>query len=578
MVDTAMKDRARPNAETVPAAGPRRIRAARGPTLRCRTWRAEALLRMLENTLENAEKPDELIVYSARAKAARDWASYDRLVDALMRLDEDETLVVQSGKPVAVFRTHVAAPMVVMATSNIVPRWATAEVFYDLERKGLTMWGGYTAGDWQYIGSQGIVQGTYQTFAAIAREHFGGTLAGRFVVSAGLGGMGGAQPLAVTMQGGVALVVEVDPARIRRRIDDGYCQHLSADLDDALALCRAAVARREALSVGLVGNAADVLPELARRGVVPDVATDQTTAHDPRHGYVPAGLAPLEVAALRAADPEALEARALESIAAHMAALLAFQDAGAVVFEYGNNIRVQARRAGVSDAFTVPIFTQRYIRPFFCRGIGPFRWIALSGDPADIARIDALALECFADNHIVTSWIGLAAKHIRFEGLPARIAWLGHGERARLGVLVNEAVGRGELAGPVAFTRDHLDAGAVAQPYRETENMPDGSDAISDWPLLNALLNCAAQADLVAIHGGGIGYTGYRQSAGITVVADGSPAAGVRIERSLTTDSGLGVVRYADAGYAEAVRTARDTGIHTFLPDVAPDHREEGMI
>jgi urocanate hydratase len=542
----------------------RNIRAGRGPTLRCRNWRAESILRMLENTLENAEKPDELIIYSARAKAARNWECYDQIVDALLHLEENQTLALQSGKPVAVFPTSAHAPLVVMATSNIVPRWAQPEYFYDLERRGLIMWGGYTAGDWQYIGSQGIVQGTYQTFAAAAHEEFGGTLRGRFVVTAGLGGMGGAQPLAVTLLGGTILAVEVDRARIERRIREGFCNELSTDLDDALARLALARAAGTPLSIGLLGNAAEVIPELVTRGITPDIATDQTAAHDLRYGYIPIGVIPGDVERLREADVAAYEDRARTSIAAHVRALLSMRERGATVFEYGNNLREQAHRAGVSDAFQIDIFTKRYIRPLFCAGIGPFRWVAISGDASDIAYIDDLVEENFQSNPIVVDWIRLARTRVRSEGLPARIAWLGYGERAALGAMVNDAVARGDLKGPIAFTRDHLDSGSVAQPLRETEGMPDGSDAIADWPLLNALLNTAAQADLVAIHGGGIGYTGYRLSAGMTVIADGTAAAAERLEHSLTVDSGIGVVRYADAGYQTARDLAREKGIMMF--------------
>jgi urocanate hydratase len=553
---------------SAPGDGRRRVRAARGPALRCRGWRQESLLRMLENTVENGERPEDLVIYGALAQAARDWPSYDRIAAALSALEEGETLVVQSGKPIGVFSTHRAAPLVVMATSNLVGRWATAEHFWELKRRGLLIWGGYTAADWQYIGSQGILQGTYQTFATAARTHFGGTLQGRLVVTAGLGGMGGAQPLAVVMAGGVALCVEVDPARIRRRRQTGYVERETASLDEALAWARESVARRQPMSVALAGNAAEVLPELARRGVVPDVVTDQTSAHDLLVGYVPAGMTVEQAATLRQHDPDRLAAAALASIAEHVRTMLCWQSEGAVAFEYGNNIRAQAAAAGVPEAFKIPVFTERYIRPLFCRGIGPFRWVAISGDAADIQHIDDLVLREFADNAIVTSWIRLARLHVKHQGLPARIAWLGHGERARLAALVNEAVAAGALRGPVAFTRDHLDAGGVAQPFRETEAMRDGSDAIADWPLLNALLNCAGGADLVAIHGGGGGYAGYYQSAGVTVVADGSAGASQRLEAVLTADTGLGVLRYADAGYEVAVETARASGLRSLQPGV----------
>jgi urocanate hydratase len=523
---------------------------------------------MLENTVENGERPEELIVYGALAKAARDWPSFDRIVAALTALEEGETLIVQSGKPIGIFRTHHRAPLVLMATSNLVGRWATGEHFWELERRGLIIWGGYTAADWQYIGSQGIVQGTYQTFATVAREHFGGTLHGRLVVTAGLGGMGGAQPLAIRMAGGVGLSVEVDAARIRRRRETGYLERDTRSLDEALTWVRDALARREPASIGLLGNAAEVLPEIARRGVIPDVVTDQTSAHDLRVGYVPAGMTADEIARLRERDPDALVAAARASIAEHVRTILRWQSEGAIAFEYGNNIRAEAVSAGVDEAFKIPVFTERYIRPLFCQGIGPFRWVAISGDPEDIGQVDELVLREFGDDAIAANWIRLAREHVKFQGLPARIAWLGHGARTRLALLVNEALASGALRGPIAFTRDHLDAGGVAQPYRETEAMPDGSDAIADWPLLDALLNCASGADLVAIHGGGGGYAGYYQSAGVTVVADGTAAAAARLDATLTGDTGIGVLRYADAGYEEAARTARASGLRSLQPEV----------
>ncbi|MDR7420350.1 MAG: urocanate hydratase [Armatimonadota bacterium] len=544
------------------------IRAARGPQLRCRGWRQEALLRMLENVLEVGERPDDLVVYGAFAKAARDWPSFERIVAALTTLDEDETLVIQSGKPIGVFTTQASAPLVLMATSNLVGKWANAEHWYELERRGLTMWGGYTAGDWQYIGSQGIVQGTYQTFATVGAMHFGGSLRGRLVVTSGLGGMGGAQPLAVVMAGGVALCVEVDVSRIRRRIATGYLERETSSLDEAVTWAGEALEAREPRSIGLLGNAAEVLPALVRRGIRPDIVTDQTSAHDLRVGYVPAGLSLEQWRDLREREPDAVMEAARVSIATHVRAMLDWQRQGAVVFEYGNNIRAQAQAAGVADAFEIPIFVERYIRPLFCKGIGPFRWVAVSGDPHDIAAVDALILREFPDNPIVTNWIRLAQEHVQFQGLPARIGWLGHGERARLALLVNDAVARGEVRGPIAFTRDHLDAGGVSQPFRETEHLLDGSDAVSDWPLLNALLNCTAGADLVAIHAGGGGYAGYYQSAGVTIVADGSPAAARRLDAVLTADTGIGVLRYADAGYADAVATARTRGIRSLQPTV----------
>ncbi|TDD84029.1 urocanate hydratase [Actinomadura rubrisoli] len=534
-----------------------------GQRLRCRGWRQETLLRMLENTLAHAERPDELIVYAGLAKVARNHAALERIVGALRELEEHETLVVQSGKPIGVFPTGPGAPLVVMANSNLVGRWATGEHFYELERRGLIMWGGYTAGDWQYIGSQGILQGTYQTLTAVADEHFGGDLAGRLVVTAGLGGMGGAQPLAAVMAGGVALCVEVDPDRIARRIESGYLERGTESIDEAVALAREAAEAGTAGSIGLLGNAAEVLPALRARGLRPDVVTDQTPAHDLLYGYVPAGMSPADAGDLRKSDPDELSRRARESIAAHVECMLAWQDAGAVVFEYGNNLRAQAAENGV-DAFRIPIFIERYIRPLFCRGLGPFRWVAVSGDPADIDAIDAMVVREFPGNPLVQRWIPIARRYVRQAGLPSRISWLAHGERARLALLVNDAVGRGELGGPVAFTRDHLDAGGVAQPLRETENMPDGSDAVSDWPLLNALLTAGSGADLVAIHAGGGGYAGYMQSAGVTLVADGTGAAGERIASALTADTGIGIMRYADAGYATAADAVRESGLRWF--------------
>ncbi|GAC1430157.1 MAG: urocanate hydratase [Chloroflexota bacterium] len=513
---------------------------------------------MLENTLENGERPEDLVVYASFARAARDWDSYDKIVAALHLLEEDQTLVVQSGKPIGIFQTHDRAPLVLMATGNLVGRWATPDVFYDLAERGLTIWGGLTAADWQYIGSQGVIQGTYEIFAAVAREHFGGSLAGRFILTAGMGGMGGAQPLAGTLAGAVIMVVDVDPAPIAKRIAAGFCQHVTADLDAALALCRDARQRREPLSVALVGNAAEVYPALVRRGITPDVVTDQTSAHDALYGYVPAGLSPAEAQRLRQDNPDDLRQRALSSIATEVRAMLAFKERGAVVFDNGNNIRTQAHGQGVANAYDIDIFTARYLRPLFCRGIGPFRWLALTGEASDIEAIDAMVLEAFPHNDLAANWIRLAREHVRFEGLPARICWLGHGERTDLALRVNEAVRQGVLSGPIAFTRDHLDGAAMAHPRIGTEGMRDGSDAIADWPLLNGLLNCAAMADLVAIHSGGGGYAGYMTSAGATVVADGTPAAGLRLKTALTADTGLGVLRFADAGYEAAIEAARE--------------------
>ncbi|NTU82392.1 MAG: urocanate hydratase [Chloroflexales bacterium] len=539
----------------------RPVIAQRGDTLRCRGWRQEGLLRLLENVLEVGERPEDLVVYAAIGKAARDWPSYHTIVATLKRLGDDETLVIQSGKPIGVFKTHPLAPIVVMANTNLVGRWATPEHFYELERRGLIMWGGLTAGDWQYIGSQGVIQGTYEILAQVAREHFGGELRGRLVLSAGLGGMGSAQPLAARMAGAVMLVVEVDPERALQRVASGWCDSVAEDLDEALARCRAAQVRGEPSAVALIGNAAEVYPELARRGVTPDVVTDQTSAHDARYGYVPPGLSPDQVVELRERDPAELERQSIAAIAAQVEAMLAFKDRGAVVFDNGNNIRIQATRGGVARAFEIDIFTERYLRPLFCQGIGPFRWIALSGEPDDIALIDDLALASFPANALVQNWIPLARQHIPFQGLPARIAWLGHGERTRLGLLVNAAVRDGRLRGPVAFTRDHLDAASMAHPYIGTEKMRDGSDAVSDWPLLNAMLNCAAMADLVAIHSGGGGYSGYMTSSGVTLIADGSPEAEYRLQHVLDADTGLGVLRYADAGYGLARQAARDADL-----------------
>lgn len=546
------------------------LRAARGAELRCRGWRQEALLRMLENVLEVGERPEDLVIYGSFGKAARDWESYERVVEALRRLELNQTLVVQSGKPIGVFRTHERAPLVLMATSNIVGRWCTEEHWYDLEARGKTMWGGYTAGDWQYIGSQGIVQGTFQTFAAVAEEHFGGSLAGRLVITAGLGGMGGAQPLAITMAGGVGLCVEADPQRIERRIETGYLERQTNDLTEAVAWARQALEAREPLSVGLRGNAAEVLPKLADIGIVPDVVTDQTSAHDLRRGYLPVGVVLEEWRELQRSDPTRLKERARESIISHVRTILRWQDEGAVTFEYGNNIRAQAAEGGLSEAFRIPMFVTRYIRPLFCRGLGPFRWVAVSGEQSDIDVIDEMVLAHFPSNTIVQKWIPMARRHVRPQGLPSRVAWLAHGERARLAALVHRAVAEGRVAGPVAFTRDHLDVGGVSQPLRETEGMKDGTDAVSDWPLLNALLNASNGADLVAIHAGGGGYVGYFQSAGVTVVADGKGGEG-RIVDTLNGDTGIGILRYADAGYAEARETALTSRLDSLQPEVLGD-------
>ena len=535
-----------------------------GAGLRCKGWRQEGLLRLLENVLAVGEDPDNLIVYAALGRAARDWPSHDKIVETLQTMEEDDTLLVQSGKPIGLVKTHRQAPLVVMANCNLVGQWATPEHFYELERKNLICWGGLTAGDWQYIGSQGVIQGTYEIFARIAERHFGGDLAGRFILTAGLGGMGGSQPLAGRMAGAAILCVEVDEERIARRLNIGYLETRAADLDAALAMIRAARARRQPLSVGLRGNAAEVYPEILARGIIPDIVTDQTSAHDLIYGYVPAGLALEEVRALRKTDPQRLAAASTASVVRHVTAMLGFQKAGAIVFDNGNLIRTQARKGGLENAFDIPIFSEAFLRPLFCRGIGPFRWIALANDPADIAKIDDLLLQRFPGNRIVTDWIRLAREAIPFQGLPARIAWLGHGERTELGLAVNEMVRDGALAGPIAFTRDHLDAGAMAHPNIMTERMRDGSDAIADWPLLNAMVACSSMADLVAIHSGGGGYTGYMTSAGLTVIADGSLEADRRIDLALTNDTASGVMRYADAGYAEALDEARRSGVRHF--------------
>jgi urocanate hydratase len=520
---------------------------------------------MLMNNLDPdvAERPDDLIVYGGTGRAARSWEAFDRIVETLRRLDGDETLLVQSGKPVGVFRTHPGAPRVLISNSMLVPRWATWEQFWELEGKGLMMYGQMTAGSWIYIGSQGIVQGTFETFAEAASRHFEGSLAGRLVLTAGLGGMGGAQPLAVTMNGGVCLAVEVDEARARRRVETHYCDRLTRSLDEALGWVREAVAAKRPLSVGLVGNAADVHPKLVELGVVPDLATDQTSAHDPLNGYVAAGLTLEQAAELRRARPEDYVRRARESMVRHVGALLAFKQRGAVVFDYGNNLRGEAEQGGLAHAlaFSYPGFVPAYIRPLFCVGKGPFRWAALSGDPEDILATDRAALEEFPDDPRLHRWIPLAEKHIPFQGLPARICWLGYGERARLGLRFNRMVREGALKAPVVIGRDHLDTGSVASPYRETEAMRDGSDAVADWPILNALLNVASGASWVSVHhGGGVGI-GNSIHAGLVIVCDGSADADARLERVLTNDPGTGVMRHADAGYTEAIEHARRTGM-----------------
>lgn len=536
------------------------IRAPRGNRISCKGWQQEAALRMLHNNLDPdvAEKPDELIVYGGRGKAARDWPSFHAIVRALESLENDETLLVQSGRPVGIFRTHPDSPRVLIANSNLVGHWSNFAEFTRLENLGLTMYGQMTAGSWIYIASQGIVQGTYETFASLARKHFGrADLTGKIVVSGGMGGMGGAQPLAATMAGAAFLGVDVDPQRIQKRLDTGYCDRMTTSLDEALAILQ----RREAVSVGLVGNCADVVPELVRRGFVPDVLTDQTSAHDPLNGYVPNGITLEEARTLRASDPEEYVRRATAAMGVHVAAMLELQKRGAVTFDYGNNIRTYAKKAGVERAFDIPGFVPEYIRPLFCEGKGPFRWVALSGDPEDIYRTDRLALEMFPHDETLARWIPMARKRIQFQGLPARICWLGYGERAEFGLAMNRLVKSGELKAPIVIGRDHLDTGSVASPFRETEAMKDGSDAIADWPLLNALVNTAAGASWVSIHnGGGVGI-GYSQHAGMVVVADGTEEADRRLERVLTSDPGMGVIRHADAGYDDAVRFAREHGI-----------------
>ena len=539
------------------------IRAPRGTALRCKGWQQEAALRCLMNNLdpENAERPADLVVYGGIGKAARNWECYRAIVRELERLDGDETLLVQSGKPVAVFPTHEMAPRVLIANSNLVGKWATWEHFNELDRKGLMMYGQMTAGSWIYIGTQGILQGTFQTFAALAERHFGGSLKGKLVVTGGMGGMGGAQPLAVTLNGGVVLVVEVDRSRIERRVATRYCDLVAGDLDEALHFCEEARREGRALSVGLVGNCGDVLPEIVRRGLQVDVVTDQTSAHDPLNGYIPQGFTLDQAAELRRRDPEEYVRRSTATMVVHVNAMLALQRAGAVTFDYGNNIRRFAFDAGCTDAFLIPGFVPEYIRPLFCTGQGPFRWVALSGDPKDIDRTDELALGLFPDNEILTRWLRLVRGRFAFQGLPARICWLGFGERARMGAAINDLVRKGEISAPIAMGRDHLDTGSVASPYRETEKMLDGSDAVADWPILNALLNTASGATWVSFHhGGGVGM-GYSLHAGQVTVADGTEMAARKIERVLNNDPGLGVVRHADAGYELAQQTARERGI-----------------
>jgi urocanate hydratase len=539
------------------------IKAARGLELSCKGWAQEAALRMLMNNLDEevAERPRDLVVYGGTGRAARNWECYDAIVRSLKSLENDETLLVQSGKPVGVLRTHEYAPRVLLCNSNLVGHWSNWEKFNELERAGLMAYGQMTAGSWIYIGSQGIIQGTYETFMSAGEQHLGGDLSGKLIVSGGMGGMSGAQPLAATMTGACFLGIEVDPERIKKRLKSGYCDFMVNSLDEALRILKNSLRKKEAVSVGLVGNCADVIPELAERGVVPDILTDQTSAHDPLNGYVPNGMTFEAALELRARDPKAYEARSLESMAKHVEGMLRLQKMGSVTFDYGNNIRTFAFQQGVKNAYDFPGFVPAYIRPLFCEGKGPFRWVALSGDPRDIAVTDDLVLELFPQNRKLTRWIDLARKRIRFQGLPARICWLGYGERAEFGLAINDLVKQGKIKGPIVIGRDHLDCGSVASPFRETESMKDGSDAVADWPLLNALVNTASGASWVSIHnGGGVGI-GYSQHAGQVTVADGTPEMAKRIERVLTNDPGMGVLRHVDAGYDEAKTFAAKTGV-----------------
>ncbi|MDZ4775585.1 MAG: urocanate hydratase [Alphaproteobacteria bacterium] len=541
----------------------RLIRAPRGTDITCKSWLTEAALRMLMNNLDPdvAEHPTELVVYGGIGRAARDWASYDRIVETLRRLKDDETLLIQSGKPVGVFRTHADAPRVLLANSNLVPRWATWEHFDELDRKGLMMYGQMTAGSWIYIGSQGIVQGTYETFAEMGRQHFGGDLSGKWILTAGLGGMGGAQPLAATMAGASCLAIECQNDRIEKRLATRYLDRRADTIEEALAIIDAAHAKKEAVSVGLLGNAADILPEMVKRGIRPDIVTDQTSAHDPANGYLPKGWTIERWRAMRDQNPAEVAEAARASIAEHVRAMLAFKAMGIPVVDYGNNIRQVARDVGVEDAFAFPGFVPAYVRPLFCRGIGPFRWAALSGDPEDIARTDAKVKELIPDDKRLHRWLDMAKDRIAFQGLPARICWVGLGERHRLGLAFNEMVAKGEVKAPLVIGRDHLDSGSVASPNRETESMRDGSDAVSDWPLLNALLNTASGATWVSLHhGGGVGM-GYSQHSGVVIVCDGTDAAAKRIERVLWNDPGTGVMRHADAGYEDAIACAKEKGL-----------------
>jgi urocanate hydratase len=542
---------------------PTAIRAPRGNAITCKGWQQEAAMRMLMNNLDEevAERPRDLIVYGGTGRAARNWAAYRAIVETLKNLGNDETLLVQSGKPVGVFKTHEYAPRVLIANSNLVGHWSNWEKFNELERAGLMMYGQMTAGSWIYIGSQGIVQGTFETFSAAGEKHFGGDLAGKLIVSGGMGGMGGAQPMAATMTGAAFLGIDVDPERIKKRLKTGYCDFMVTTLDEALRILKNAVRKKENVSVGLVGNCADVIPELAERGVVPDILTDQTSAHDPLNGYVPNGMTLEHALALRQRDPQAYQEKSLDAMARHVEGMLRLQKMGAVTFDYGNNIRTFAFQRGVKNAYDFPGFVPAYIRPLFCEGRGPFRWVALSGEPSDIHVTDELVLELFPENRILRRWIDLARKRIKFQGLPARICWLGYGERAQFGLAINDLVKKGRIKAPIVIGRDHLDCGSVASPFRETESMKDGSDAVADWPLLNALLNTAAGASWVSIHnGGGVGI-GYSLHAGQVTVADGTDEMAKRIERVLTTDPGMGIIRHADAGYDEAKEFAKKTGV-----------------
>ena len=542
----------------------KRFAVTSGSNLRCRGWRQEGLLRLLENVLAVGEDPANLVVYAALGKAARDWPSHAKIVETLMTMSDGETLVVQSGKPIGLLKTHDKAPVVIMANCNMVGQWAKAENFYELQKRNLICWGGLTAGDWQYIGSQGVIQGTYEIFVRIAERHFENSLKGRLILTAGLGGMGGAQPLAGRLAGAVILCVEIDEERIAKRMANGFLDQRAGDLDTALAMVDAAKREGRAASIAVHGNAADVYETLLARRIIPDVVTDQTSAHDLLYGYVPSGRSLADVRRMRRDDPDTLIRENRATIVRHVHAMLGFQRAGAVVFDNGNLIRTQAREGGVEDAFDIQIFTEAYLRPLFARAIGPFRWISLVNDRDDIRKIDDHLLAAFPQNRILANWVALARRHVPFEGLPARIAWLGHGERTALALSVNRMVREGMLSGPVAFTRDHLDAGAMAHPNIMTERMRDGSDAIADWPLLDAMAMCASQADLVAIHSGGGGYSGYMTSAGVTVIADGTIEAEERLRLALTNDTSLGIMRYADAGYPEALEEARSKGLRHF--------------